>query len=57
MRPSEGAASIAVPVRAFSYDSGASGPELTRAVAVEAPIQIVIGGALLGGHGADGAER
>jgi FdhD protein len=45
MRPSEGAASIDVPVRAFSYDSGASGPELTRAVAVEAPIQIVIGGA------------
>jgi FdhD protein len=45
MRPSEGAGSIDVPVRAFSYDSGASGPELTRAVAVEAPIQIVIGGA------------
>jgi FdhD protein len=45
MRPSEGAASIDVPVRAFSYDSGASGPELARAVAVEAPIQIVIGGA------------
>ena len=45
MRPSEGSGSIDVPVRAFSYDSGASGPELTRAVAVEAPIQIVIGGA------------
>ena len=45
MRPSEGVGSIEVPVRAFSYDSGASGPELTRAVAVEAPIQIVIGGA------------
>ena len=45
MRPSEGAGSIDVPVRAFSYDSGASGPEVTRAVAVEAPIQIVIGGA------------
>jgi FdhD protein len=45
MRPSEGAGSIDVPVRAFSYDSGASGPELTRAVAVEAPIQIVVGGA------------
>jgi FdhD protein len=45
MRPSEGAGSIDVPVRAFSYDSGASGPELTRAVAVEAPVQIVIGGA------------
>jgi FdhD protein len=45
MRPSEGLGSIDVPVRAFSYDSGASGPEVTRAVAVEAPIQIVIGGA------------
>ena len=45
MRPSEGPGSIDVPVRTFSYDSGASGPELTRAVAVEAPVQIVIGGA------------
>ena len=45
MRPSDGPGSIDVPVRAFSYDSGASGPELTRAVAVEAPVQIVIGGA------------
>jgi len=45
MRPSEDLSSIDVPVRAFSYDSGASGPELTRAVAVEAPVQIVIGGA------------
>jgi FdhD protein len=43
MRPSEGPSSIDFPVRAFSYDSGASGPELTRAVAVEAPVQIVIG--------------
>ena len=45
MRPSEGPGSIDVPVRAFSYDSGASGPELTRTIAVEAPVQIVIGGA------------
>ncbi len=45
MRPSEGPGSIDVPVRTFSYNSGASGPELTRAVAVEAPVQIVIGGA------------
>jgi FdhD protein len=45
MRLSEGPGSIDVPVRAFSYDSGASGPEVTRAIAVEAPIQIVIGGA------------
>jgi len=45
MRPSDGPGSIDVAVRVFSYDSGASGPELTRAVAVEAPVQIVIGGA------------
>ena len=45
MRPSEGDGSIDVPVRAFSYDLGANGPELTRAIAVEAPVQIVIGGA------------
>ena len=45
MRPSEGPGSIDVPVRTFSYDSGASGPELTRAIAVEAPVQVVIGGA------------
>lgn len=45
MRPSEGHGSIDVPVRAFSYDLGANGPELTRAVAVEAPVQIAIGGA------------
>lgn len=45
MRPSEVPGSVDFSVRAFSYDSGASGPELTRAVAVEAPVQIVIGGA------------
>jgi FdhD protein len=45
MRPSEGPGSIEVPARAFSYDSGASGPSLTRAIAIEAPVQIVIGGA------------
>ena len=45
MRPSDGPGSIDVAVRVFSYDSGASGLELTRAVAVEAPVQIVIGGA------------
>jgi FdhD protein len=45
MRQSEGPGSIDVPVRAFSYDSGACGPELARAIAVESPIQIVIGGA------------
>src|SRR5579871_6976564 len=45
MRPSEGEGAIEVPVRAYSYDAGAGGPEFMRAVAVEAPIQIVIGGA------------
>ena len=45
MRPSEGAGSIDVPVRVFSYDCGAGGTELTRAIAVEAPVQIVLGGA------------
>ena len=44
MRPSEDG-SIDVPVRAFSYDSGASGPSFTRAIAIEAPVQIVIGAA------------
>jgi FdhD protein len=42
MRRSE-AGSIDVPVRAYSYDSGAGGPEFTRAIAVESPVQIVIG--------------
>ena len=45
MRPSEGPGSIDVKVRTFSYESGASGPDFTRAIAVEAPIQIVIGAA------------
>ena len=45
MRPSEGPGSIDVPVRIFSYDLGAGGREFTRAIAVEAPVQIVLGGA------------
>jgi len=45
MRPSEGPGSIDVKVRTFSYESGASGPDFTRAIAVEVPIQIVIGAA------------
>jgi FdhD protein len=45
MRPSEGPGTIEVPAQAFSYDSGASGPNFTRAIAIEAPVQIVIGGA------------
>ena len=44
MRPSEGAASVEVEARPFSYESGAVGPVVTRAIAVEAPIQIAIGG-------------
>jgi FdhD protein len=43
MRRSEGAGSIDVPVRAYSYDAGAGGPEFTRSIAVESPVQIVIG--------------
>ena len=43
MRPNEGPASIEVPVRAYSYSGGAVGQELVRAIAVEAPMQIVIG--------------
>ena len=45
MRPNEGPASVDVPARVFSYDSGAGGQEFTRAIAVEAPVQIVLGGA------------
>ena len=45
MRRSEASGSIDVPVRAFSYDDGAVGLEFTRAIAVEAPVQIVIGAA------------
>jgi FdhD protein len=45
MRPNEGPGSIDVPVRVFSYDSGVGGKEFTRAIAVEAPVQIVLGGA------------
>jgi FdhD protein len=45
MRPSEGPGSIDVPVRVFSYEAGAGGKEFTRPIAIEAPIQIVLGGA------------
>jgi FdhD protein len=45
MLPSEGPGSIDVPVRVFSYDLGAGEKEFVRAIAVEAPVQIVIGGA------------
>jgi len=43
MRPNEGAASIDVAARPYSYEAGAGGPGLVRAIAVEAPVQIVIG--------------
>jgi FdhD protein len=44
MPPSDGAPSIDVEARTFSYVAGAVGPPLVRAVAVEAAIEIVIGG-------------
>src|SRR5215469_7950482 len=44
MRPSESLGSIDVPVRVFSYDLGAGGRQFTRAIAIEAPVQIVLGG-------------
>ena len=40
MPPNEGAASIEVETRSFSYDSGAVEPAFQRAVAVEAPVEI-----------------
>ena len=45
MPPNEGAASIEVEARSFSYDSGAVGPTLSRAIAVEAPVEFAVGGA------------
>jgi FdhD protein len=44
MPPSDGAASIDVEARSFSYDAGVVGSPLTRPIAVEAPVEIVIGG-------------
>ena len=43
MRPNEGAAWIEAEARSFAYDVGAGAPA-ARAIAVEAPVQIVIGG-------------
>jgi FdhD protein len=45
MRPNDGAASIEVDTRSFSYDSGAVGPTFARAIAVEAPVEFAVGGA------------
>ena len=42
MRPNEGA--VEIEARRFSYEAGAIGGSLARAIAVEAPVQIVIGG-------------
>ena len=44
MRPSEGTASVEVEARSYSYEAGAVGAPFPRAIAVEAPIQIAIGG-------------
>jgi FdhD protein len=44
MPQNEGGA-IDVPARVYSYESGARGPEFPRSIAVEAPVQIVIGAA------------
>ena len=44
MRPSGGVAWIDAETRSFDYESGAVGPAFSRAIAVEAPVQIVIGG-------------
>jgi FdhD protein len=43
MPPNEEAGSVQVEARSFSYEAGATGPPLTRAIAIEAPVQIVIG--------------
>lgn len=45
MPPNEGAASIEVETRSFSYESGSVEPAFHRPVAVEAPVEIAIGGA------------
>jgi len=45
MQQSEGPGAIDVQARVFSYDSGAGGRAFTRAIAIEAPVQIVLGGA------------
>ena len=45
MPPNEGQASVEAEARAFFYDSGAVEPMFGRAIAVEAPVEIVVGGA------------
>ena len=45
MPPNEGADAVAAAARVFRYDLGASGPDRTREIAVETPIEISFGGA------------
>jgi FdhD protein len=45
MPPNEGAESIGVAARAYSYDAGAIGPAFVREIAVETPVEIAFGGA------------
>ncbi len=44
MPPSDDQASIDVAARAYSYEAGPGGPAFKRAIAVEAPAQIIVGG-------------
>jgi len=45
MPPNEGADAVAAAARVFRYDVGATGPDRTREIAVEAPIELSFGGA------------
>ena len=44
MPPTEAPGAIDIAARVYSYDLGARGPAFSRSIAVEAPIQLVIGG-------------
>ncbi|MGO9422665.1 formate dehydrogenase accessory sulfurtransferase FdhD [Roseiarcus sp.] len=44
MPSSEGNPAVTADARSFSYHAGAVGPTFTRAIAIEAPIELVIGG-------------
>jgi len=45
MPANDGAATVAVEVRSFSYDLGAVGPSFQHPIAIEAPIEFHVGGA------------
>lgn len=45
MPPSDEKASLTVPTRLYRYDVGAVGPEATREIPVETPVELVFGGA------------